>query len=122
MKKRLFAVYHGVRYEAEKISSRKYRLTARGGACPDGFLSVSPRSPAFYKNAFPEELDAVYLRESVAVYQGRHLRIVRDGEAVVTVAEAPSRLPSVEASEKSGDFFRLNRNDLTRIIEYATFY
>ena len=121
MKDYLYAVYQGTRYEAKKISSRKYRLTARGTDCPDGFLCLSPRSRAFYKNAAAEELEAVYRLESIAVYEGCHLRIVDADTEGVTVS-ADHATDFVPAADEGDGLCYLTRKALTRVIDYMTFY
>lgn len=122
MKDYLYAVYQGTRYEAKKISSRKYRLTARGTDCPDGFLSLSSRSRAFYKNAIAEELDAVYRLESIAVYEGCHLRIVDVDPDGVTVSAGHAALSALSTDEGGDGLCYLARETLTRVIDYMTFY
>ncbi len=124
MKKHLYAVYRGIRYEATKISSRKYQLTARGAECPEGFVPAGRRLRTYYKNAFPDELDSLYLIESVAVYKGYRLRVVDADADGVTVVTEDAVLSSVLEMEDADGLYHLNlaRDDLTRIIDYMTFY
>ncbi len=124
MKEHLYAVYRGIRYEATKISIRKYRLTARGVECPEGFVPAGSHLPIYYKSAFREELDSLYHIESAAVYKGYRLRIVDADADGVTVVTEDAALSSVLGLEEADGFYhlRLSRKNLTRIIDYMTFY
>lgn len=124
MKQHLYAVYCGTRYEAVKISSQKYCLTAHGLCCPEGFLSLNSHSHTYYKNALRTELEALYLLEAVAIYQEYRLLILdADDEWVLLATEDPA-LAEQLCMEREASLFVKNvpRAELTRMIEYRTFF
>lgn len=124
MKQHLYAVYCGARYEAVKISSQKYCLTAYGLCCPEGFLSLNSHSHTYYKNALRTELEALYLLESVAIYRECRLLILEaDNEWALLATEDPA-LADQLCMERKASFFVKNvpRVELTRMIEYRTFF
>ncbi|MGI5896512.1 MAG: hypothetical protein ACOX6U_06090 [Oscillospiraceae bacterium] len=124
MKQRLYAVYCGTRYEAVKISSQKYCLTAHGLCCPEGFLALNTRSHTYYKNVLRAELEALYLLETIAVYREHRLPVIdADDEWVLLATQDQAVSERFEMDLEDSLYFKnVPKTELTRIIEYRTFF
>lgn len=119
----LYAVYRGIRYEARKISSRKYCLSACGPECPEGFLALGRDSHTYYKNVLRSELEALFLLENIAVYQNHRLpvREMGAGWVLLHTEDATAAAAVQMEADESGWEKRVPVNELTRLIEYRTF-